>query len=118
MTDPSNDISCSDRTGGAVEIDFNKLTSDGVNIYSKRDGDVDFIFLARDTCLRREGRGYGREAAHTLHGHASAQSGRQTRNPGIQSHVRGGRPGNWYLQPRTGGNKLRAVTIPRFWANM
>ena len=37
------------RTGGQIEIGFNKLTSDGVNIYSKRDGDVDFIFLARDT---------------------------------------------------------------------
>ena len=23
----------------------------------------DFVFLARDTCLRREGRGYGRQAA-------------------------------------------------------
>src|SRR5436309_10042640 len=43
------DISGSDRTGGQVEIEFNKLTSDGVNLYSKRDGDVDFVFLARDT---------------------------------------------------------------------
>ena len=42
-------ISGSDRTGGVVQIDFNKSTSDGVNIYSKRDGDVDFVFLARDT---------------------------------------------------------------------
>ena len=57
------DITGNDRTGGQVEIGFNKLTSDGVNIYSKRDGDVDFIYLARDTCLRREGRGYGRQAA-------------------------------------------------------
>ena len=43
------DISGTDHTGGQVEIGFNKLTSDGVNIYSKRDGDVDFVFLARDT---------------------------------------------------------------------
>ena len=43
------DISADDRTGGQVQINFNKLTSDGVNIYSKRDGDVDFILLARDT---------------------------------------------------------------------
>jgi hypothetical protein len=42
-------ISGSDRTGGVVQIDFNKSTSDGVNIYSKRDGDADFVFLARDT---------------------------------------------------------------------
>ena len=48
------DITGTDDTGGAVEIGFNKLTSDGVNIYSKRDGDA---------CLRREGRGYGRRAA-------------------------------------------------------
>ena len=43
------DITGNDRTGGQVEIGFNKLTSDGENIYSKREGDADFIFLARDT---------------------------------------------------------------------
>ena len=43
------DITGNDRTGGQVEIGFNKLTSDGVNLYSKRDGDADFVFLARDT---------------------------------------------------------------------
>jgi len=43
------DISADDRTGGQVQVNFNKLTSDGVNIYSKRDGDADFILLARDT---------------------------------------------------------------------
>ena len=32
--------------GGVVELDFNLFTSEGVNIYSKRDGDVDFKFLA------------------------------------------------------------------------
>ena len=36
-------------TGGAVEIDFNLANSEGVNIYSRRDGDPDFKFLARDT---------------------------------------------------------------------
>ena|SRR5947208_13497669 len=35
--------------GGVVELDFDKSISDGVNIYAKRDGDADFIFLARDT---------------------------------------------------------------------
>ena len=34
---------------GQIQINFNKLTSDGVNMYSKRDGDADFVFLARDT---------------------------------------------------------------------
>ena len=32
--------------GGGGELDFSLLTSEGVNIYSKRDGDVDFKFLA------------------------------------------------------------------------
>src|SRR6266446_9295059 len=36
-------------SGGVVELDFDKSISDGVNIYAKRDGDADFIFLARDT---------------------------------------------------------------------
>ena len=35
------------RDGGAVGIDFNLANSEGVNIYSRRDGD--FKFLARDT---------------------------------------------------------------------
>ena len=35
--------------GGVVELDFDKSISDGVNIYPKRDGDADFVFLARDT---------------------------------------------------------------------
>ncbi len=32
-----------------VELVFDKSISDGVNIYAKRDGDADFVFLARDT---------------------------------------------------------------------
>src|SRR5437667_12525458 len=36
-------------SGGVVEVDFDKSISDGVNIYAKRDGDADFVFLARDT---------------------------------------------------------------------
>jgi hypothetical protein len=35
--------------GGNVEIAFNKSTSDGVNIYCRRDGDTGPVFLARDT---------------------------------------------------------------------
>lgn len=37
------------RDGGPVGIDFNLANSEGVNIYSRRDGDADFKFLARDT---------------------------------------------------------------------
>src|SRR2546427_4555934 len=36
---------------GVVEIDFNLANSEGVNIYSRRDGDADFKFLAHDTSL-------------------------------------------------------------------
>ena len=32
-----------------VALTFTKLKSDGVNIYSKRDGDADFVYLAHDT---------------------------------------------------------------------
>jgi hypothetical protein len=39
-----------DKHGGVAEIGFNLLTSEGVNIYSQRDGDTEFKFLARDTC--------------------------------------------------------------------
>jgi len=34
---------------GQVEVAFNKMLADGVNIYSQRDGDSGFVFLARDT---------------------------------------------------------------------
>jgi hypothetical protein len=43
------DLSGTDQTGGNVELDFSKSTSDGVNLYGKRDNDADFVFLARDT---------------------------------------------------------------------
>ena len=38
-----------DKRGGVVEITFDKSIADGVNIYTKRDGDAAFVFLARDT---------------------------------------------------------------------
>ena len=34
---------------GAVEIAFNKSKADGVNLYSQREGNSEFVFLARDT---------------------------------------------------------------------
>jgi hypothetical protein len=40
-----------DKRVGVVEIDFNLANSEGVNIYSRRDGDADFKFLARSSCL-------------------------------------------------------------------
>ncbi len=46
---PGDEHHSIDQTGGVVELDFDKSISDGVNIYAKRDGDADFVFLARDT---------------------------------------------------------------------
>jgi len=43
------EISREDKRGGVVEIDFNLSNSEGINIYSRRAGDTDFKFLARDT---------------------------------------------------------------------
>jgi hypothetical protein len=40
-----------DKRVGVVEIDFNLANSEGVNIYSRRDGNPEFKFLARDTVL-------------------------------------------------------------------
>jgi len=39
--------------GGVAELDFDKSISDGVNIYAKRDGDADFVFLACRAEVRR-----------------------------------------------------------------
>ena len=49
LTTPKPTLTGIDQTGGVVELDFDKSISDGVNIYAKRDGDADFVFLARDT---------------------------------------------------------------------
>lgn len=38
-----------DQTGGQVTLSFNKLKSDGVNIYGQREGDTDWVLLARAT---------------------------------------------------------------------
>src|SRR5437660_7272677 len=46
--------------GGVVELDFDKSISDGVNIYAKRDGDADFVFLA---CRAEVRRGRARDTA-------------------------------------------------------
>jgi len=38
-----------DRTGGQVALSFSKFKSDGVNIYCQREGDADWVLLARAT---------------------------------------------------------------------
>ena len=42
-------LTATDQTGGVVQLQFSKSASDGVNIYSKRDNDADYVFLSRDT---------------------------------------------------------------------
>ncbi len=41
------DLSGTDQTDGVVSLNFSKYNSDGVNIYSKRDNDVDWVLLNR-----------------------------------------------------------------------
>jgi hypothetical protein len=43
------DIAGTPKPGGNVVVTFVKSTAHGVNIYSKRENDADFVFLARDT---------------------------------------------------------------------
>jgi hypothetical protein len=45
LSEAKPNLSAVDRTGGAVELSFNKLRSDGVNIYCQREGDADWVFL-------------------------------------------------------------------------
>jgi hypothetical protein len=47
--DAAEKVSGDGKRGGVVEIDFNLTNSEGVNTYSRRDGDGEFKFLARDT---------------------------------------------------------------------
>lgn len=42
-------LSCVDQTGGQVALSFNKLKSDGINVYSQREGDSDWLLLGRAT---------------------------------------------------------------------
>ena len=49
--DAARKFSGEDKRGGVVEIGFNPANSEGADIYSRRDGDADFKFLARDTVL-------------------------------------------------------------------
>jgi hypothetical protein len=42
-------LTATDKGAGQVVLDFVKSKSDGINIYGKREGEADFVFLARDT---------------------------------------------------------------------
>jgi len=42
-------LSCVDQTGGLVALGFSKSKSDGINVYSQREGDGDWVLLGRAT---------------------------------------------------------------------
>lgn len=42
-------LTATPQSRGVVELQFNKSKSDGVNLYTQRDGDSGWVFLARDT---------------------------------------------------------------------
>ncbi|QSA96794.1 hypothetical protein [Methylococcus sp. EFPC2] len=42
------DVFVANLGGGKAEVSFNKSNSHGVNVYGWREGDADFVFLARD----------------------------------------------------------------------
>lgn len=44
------ELSATDQTGGVVALAFSKSKSDGVNLYSQRDGEAGFGVLVRDAC--------------------------------------------------------------------
>jgi hypothetical protein len=48
LTTAKPDLTATPQAHG-IELGFTRSKSDGVNIYSKRDGDADFVFLAHDT---------------------------------------------------------------------
>lgn len=49
MTQQQPTLDATERAGGVVEVDFNKLSAEGVHLYSQRDGDAGFAFLASET---------------------------------------------------------------------
>ncbi len=49
MTQQAPTLDTTAKSGGIVEVDFNKLGAEGVHIYSQRDGDAAFSFLASET---------------------------------------------------------------------
>ncbi|MFM2295022.1 MAG: hypothetical protein RLZZ350_1435 [Verrucomicrobiota bacterium] len=49
LTTAKPTLTATDHLAGNIEVQFNKSISQGVDVYAKRDGDADFVFLARDT---------------------------------------------------------------------
>ena len=49
LSDAKPVLKATDQTGGNVVLSFQKHKSDGINIYSQRENESEFVFLARDT---------------------------------------------------------------------
>lgn len=49
MTQEQPTLYATAKSGGVVEIDFNKMDAEGVHIFSMRDGDAGFTLLASET---------------------------------------------------------------------
>lgn len=52
LSDSKPTLKAVDQTGGVVLLSFQKYQSDGVNIYSQRENESEFMFLARGTQTR------------------------------------------------------------------
>jgi len=52
LSDSKPALKAVDQTGGIVILSFLKAKSDGINIYSQRENESEFVFLARDTQTR------------------------------------------------------------------
>ena len=49
MTQQAPTLAVNEKSGGVVEVGFNKMSAEGVHLYSQRDGDAGFAFLASET---------------------------------------------------------------------
>jgi hypothetical protein len=49
MTREKPALDATAKAGGVVDVDFNKMDAEGVHIYSQRDGDAGFVYLAAET---------------------------------------------------------------------
>jgi hypothetical protein len=49
MTQQKPALDTNPKSGGVVEVDFNKMSAEGVHIYSMRDGEAGFTLLASET---------------------------------------------------------------------
>lgn len=49
MSQQSPTLGVTEKSGGVVEVDFNKMNAEGVHLYGQRDGEAGFSYLASET---------------------------------------------------------------------